>query len=116
MEPSRATRRPRSRAILGGDLNSGPSVRRAGRPRAASSKDAWVDSRGRGPRTRKPAPPRSPRGRIDFLLYSDPLVPPASEVLSSSEISDHRAVRASFQLPASDCTAICVPVFDEPLS
>ena len=98
--------------ILGGDLNSGPSSAVLSTARTVV-KDAW-DAVGAGAGTGKTAPAANPRGRIDFLLYSDPLVPQSSEVLFS-EISDHRAVRTSFQLPASE-SPICVPVFDEPLS
>jgi endonuclease/exonuclease/phosphatase (EEP) superfamily protein YafD len=96
--------------ILGGDLNSGPTSGTLAVARTVL-KDAW-DTVGVG--SGKTAPAANPRGRIDYLLYSDPLVPQSSQVLFS-QVSDHRAVLTTFQLPAQ-ASPICVPVFDEPLS
>jgi endonuclease/exonuclease/phosphatase family metal-dependent hydrolase len=95
--------------IMGGDLNSGPNT-----PVLAAVggvlRDSWPAS-GVGPGSTVPA--ANPTGRIDYVLYSDPLVPVESRVFYS-QISDHRAVRSTFTL-SDEAEPICVPVFDEPL-
>ena len=95
--------------ILGGDLNSGPRTPVLAAARGVL-RDSW-DAVGVGSGNTVPAV--DPKGRIDYVLYSDPLVPQDSQVYFS-QVSDHRAVRSTFTLSDED-EPICVPVFDEPL-
>ncbi len=85
--------------LLGGDLNARPDkpplavLDRAGLADpwpAIGSGDGWT------------VPAAAPRNRIDYLLADDSFVPLRSEVLISL-ISDHRAVRTTFELLPADC-------------
>jgi endonuclease/exonuclease/phosphatase family metal-dependent hydrolase len=97
--------------LMGGDFNSGPRTPVLAAARA-HLRDPW-DSAGVGVGSGATAPAAHPRARIDYVLYSAPLVPQHSQVFFS-QVSDHRAVRSTFAL-SSEGEPICVPVFDEPL-
>jgi len=92
--------------VMGGDLNSGPSTTTLQIAKADLT-DAW-DAAGVGSGN------TVPKGRIDFLLYSDPLVAQTTRVYPS-RISDHYPLYTRLTMSGSS-TPICVPVFDEPLS
>jgi len=95
--------------IMGGDLNSGPNSAVLSATRSVL-RDSWLAA---GVGAGATAPASNPRARIDYVLYTDPLVPVNSQVYYS-EVSDHRAVRSAFTLSTGG-EPICVPVFDEPL-
>lgn len=95
--------------VLGGDLNSRPETAALGVART-QLRDAWTDS-GAGSGLTHPA--GRPNARIDYLLYSDPLVSRSTVTLGSA-VSDHRAVLSSFELEAQ-AEPICLPVFSDPL-
>ena len=97
--------------IMGGDFNAGPRTPVLGAVRDVL-RDPW-DTAGVGVGSGATVPAANPRARIDYVLYSDPLVPQDSQVYFS-QVSDHRAVRSTFAL-SSESEPICVPVFDEPL-
>ncbi len=75
--------------IMGGDFNSGPRTPVLATARTVL-RDPW-DSAGVGVGSGATAPAAHPRARIDYVLYSDPLVPQHSQVFFS-QVSDHRAV------------------------
>lgn len=84
--------------LLGGDLNAtpdSPAMAVAG----SFARDPWPVV-GRGPGLT--VPPRVPRRRIDYVLHSDALRPTSAQVFQSA-VSDHRAVRVSFDVPRSGC-------------
>ena len=95
--------------IMGGDLNSGPNTAVLTAARGVL-RDSWLAA---GVGSGATARPATRRARIDYVLYSDPLVPVDSRV-DYSQVSDHRAVRSTFTL-SSQGEPICAPVFDEPL-
>jgi endonuclease/exonuclease/phosphatase family metal-dependent hydrolase len=95
--------------ILGGDLNSAPRSPMLSVARGVLE-DAW-DAVGVG--AGNTIPPSRPSVRIDYVMYSDPLVPRSAQTLRS-RVSDHRAVLAHFTLSA-DGEPICVPILTEPL-
>lgn len=99
----RATRHP---AVLGGDLNATPDSRVLALARTFV-RDAWTAA-GSGPGATGPA--RAPRRRIDYLMYTPPLVVRRAEVMSAV-ISDHRGVRARLVLPVPG-EDVCVPDLD----
>ncbi len=94
---ARAVTRSSRPFVLGGDLNASPggvALRVLERARIV---DGWgVVGRGDG----FTVPARAPRKRIDYLLSDDRAVPLRSEVLLSA-VSDHRAVRTVFEVPAT---------------
>jgi endonuclease/exonuclease/phosphatase family metal-dependent hydrolase len=101
--------------IIGGDLNDTPAS-----PVLASAYSALSDTwsavgSGQG----ATAPAGNPRARIDYLLYQqgdDPktvLTPESAEVLGVGS-SDHRAVRATYDLTETQ-PEVCVPI-DQPAS
>lgn len=85
-------------ALLGGDLNAEPGLPPLNVLARAGLLDPWP-AVGRGDGLTVPA--ADPQRRIDYVLADDAFVPLRSEVLISA-ISDHRAVRTTFELPA-DC-------------
>ena len=90
--------------ILGGDLNTVP-----GSPVITMTRPLLSDSFGQvGAGEGATIPATRPRIRIDYLLHSAPLVALRSQVMPLT-VSDHRAVRTSFELPA-DGERVCVPV------
>jgi endonuclease/exonuclease/phosphatase family metal-dependent hydrolase len=91
--------------ILGGDLNSSPRTPTLQVARTVL-KDSW-EAVGVGSGN------TVPKGRIDFVMYSDPLVAQTSQAAASS-YSDHRPVFSTFTMSGQG-EPICVPVFDEPL-
>jgi len=91
--------------ILGGDLNSGPRTPTLQVARSIL-RDSW-EAVGTGSGL------TVPKGRIDFVLYSDPLVAKTSQAAPSS-YSDHRPLYSTFTMTGQG-EPICVPVFDEPL-
>jgi endonuclease/exonuclease/phosphatase family metal-dependent hydrolase len=104
----RADPRPR---LFGGDLNSGPA---SGVLVAARSvlADTWTAV---GSGAGLTVPGGAPRIRIDYLLFGDgrsdggsaDLEPLAVQVLPS-QVSDHRAVRATYRL-TTEGEPVCVP-------
>lgn len=95
--------------IVGGDLNAEPASSTLAVTRS-SLRDAWLDA-GEGPANTMPA--RSPRIRIDYLLYTEPLRATRAVVLPSL-VSDHRGVLARFVLSVAG-DEVCVPVLDGPV-
>lgn len=86
-------------ALLGGDLNTEPGMPPLGILGRAGLADPWpVVGFGSG----LTVPAADPQRRIDFVLADASSVPLRSEVLISS-ISDHRAVRTTFELLPRDC-------------
>lgn len=85
--------------LLGGDLNTETGLPPLAILDRAGLTDPWpVSGTGSG----LTVPSADPQRRIDFVLADDSFVPVRSEVLISS-ISDHRAVRTSFELLPADC-------------
>jgi endonuclease/exonuclease/phosphatase family metal-dependent hydrolase len=101
--PVAATPHP---VVVGGDLNATPGSAPLGVARGFL-RDAWTDA-GAGAAATSPA--RRPRKRIDYLLYAPP-IRVTEAVVMPHLVSDHRAVRAEFVLPARS-PEICVPVLD----
>lgn len=94
--------------VLGGDLNSRP-----GSPVMVTASrqlsDTWP-AVGLGPGYTHSA--RSPRSRIDYLLYDegkDAALQPVDAMVLRSGVSDHWAVRASYRL-VSGSGEVCVPL------
>lgn len=84
--------------LLGGDLNATPDSPAMAVARSFAL-DPWpVVGSGEG----LTVPPRVPRRRIDYVLHSPHLLPTSAQVLRSA-ISDHRAVRVSFDVPRPGC-------------
>lgn len=84
--------------VLGGDLNATPDSPAMDVARTFAL-DPWpVVGEGRG----LTVPPRVPRRRIDYVLHSPHLLPTSAQVLRSA-ISDHRAVRVTFDVPRPGC-------------
>lgn len=84
--------------VLGGDLNATPDSPAMAVARSFAL-DPWpVVGEGRG----LTVPPRVPRRRIDYVLHSPHLLPTSAQVLRSG-ISDHRAVRVTFDVPRPGC-------------
>ena len=85
--------------LLGGDLNTEPAMPPLGILARAGLADPWpVVGSGSG----LTVPAADPQRRIDFVLADDAFAPVRSEVLISS-ISDHRAVRTTFDLLPPAC-------------
>lgn len=83
-------------AVLGGDFNSSPTGSVSGVLQGVLS-DTWsAVGSGRG----ATAPAGAPRARIDRLYHSADLVPLAATVRPATT-SDHRAVTASYAVPAA---------------
>ncbi len=92
----RRTGRP---VLLGGDLNAEPGLPPLNVLARAGLLDPWpVVGKGDG----LTVPAADPRRRIDYVLADDGFVPLRSEVLISA-ISDHRAVRTTWELLPADC-------------
>lgn len=94
--------------IFGGDLNSTPDS-----PVVADARtllhDTW-GSVGHGPGATVPA--RTPHRRIDYLFYRDGsgvVIRPLGAQVLPRVVSDHRAVRATYQLSTGHGT-VCLPV------
>lgn len=84
--------------LLGGDLNATPGSK-ALAVLAKIAVDPWLSI---GPDQGLTVPARTPRRRIDYVLYGGaPWVPRQAQSLLSA-ISDHRAVLLDFELPAAD--------------
>ncbi len=92
----RRTDRP---VLLGGDLNAEPGLPPLAALDRAGLDDPWPDVGSGGGLT---VPAADPQRRIDYVLADDSFVPLRSEVLISF-VSDHRAVRTSFELLPPDC-------------
>lgn len=103
---------PRAK-ILGGDLNSIPGSAVLTLARTLL-RDTWTEV---GSGSGHTAPGRNPRLRIDYLLYADgegaDLTPRAAQLLRSS-VSDHRAVRAAYDL-GTGVGEVCVPDLSAPV-
>lgn len=95
--------------VFGGDLNSGPGSPMMRLARSFAS-DVWPVA-GSGPG--QTAPAAAPRYRIDYLMYTDPLVVTGAEVVPTV-VSDHRAVRARLLLSVAG-DEVCVPELDGPV-
>ena len=92
----RRTDRP---VLLGGDLNAEPGLPPLNALDRAGLADPWpVIGSGDG----LTVPAADPQRRIDYVLADDSFVPLRSEVLVSF-VSDHRAVRTSFELLPPAC-------------
>ncbi|WP_243058012.1 endonuclease/exonuclease/phosphatase family protein [Nocardioides sp. SR21] len=98
--------------VFGGDLNARPGspvLLAAG----SSVRDTW-QAIGDGAGLTHPA--GVPQHRIDYLMHGDgsaaELAPLAAQVLASN-VSDHRAVWATYELTSGSDTAVCVPVVPE---
>jgi endonuclease/exonuclease/phosphatase family metal-dependent hydrolase len=98
--------------ILGGDLNSV-----VGSPAAVLSRtvlaDTWLAA---GQGDGRTAPGGSPRVRIDYLLYGsggDTTITPRTVQVLPSQVSDHRAVRATYTLSTGSGSDVCVPVIGQ---
>lgn len=93
-------------ALLGGDLNSAPGspMMRLARTYV---RDAWFDG---GSGSGATVPAAHPRVRIDYLMYTPPLRVTRADVIASV-VSDHRAVRAEFELSVAG-DQVCVPELD----
>jgi endonuclease/exonuclease/phosphatase family metal-dependent hydrolase len=102
-------RRPK---IFGGDLNSSPGsdvIKVAGRV----LNDTWTEV---GSGAGLTMPSGSPRRRIDYLLYGDGRttdVQPLGARVVHSQVSDHRALRATYRLRGTS-GAVCLPIFADP--
>ncbi|MDN4172714.1 endonuclease/exonuclease/phosphatase family protein [Nocardioides sp. SOB77] len=84
--------------LLGGDLNATPDSPAMAVARSFAL-DPWpAVGRGEG----LTVPPRVPRRRVDYVLHSPHLLPTSAQVLRSA-ISDHRAVRVTFDVPRPGC-------------
>ncbi|MBC9734679.1 endonuclease/exonuclease/phosphatase family protein [Nocardioides marmotae] len=84
--------------VLGGDLNATPDSPALGVTRSFAL-DPWpVVGEGEG----LTVPARVPRRRIDYVLHSPHLLPTSAQALRSA-ISDHRAVRVTFDVPRPGC-------------
>ena len=104
----RADDRPK---ILGGDLNAASTSPVLATARTILS-DTWT-AVGSGPGLT--APGGSPRVRIDYLLYGDgsgATIEPLTVQVIASQVSDHRAVRATYEVSTSG-DEVCVPVLPE---
>lgn len=92
----RRTGRP---VLLGGDLNAEPGLPPLDILARAGLTDPWpVIGTGDG----LTVPAADPQRRIDYVLADDSFAPLRSEVLISA-VSDHRAVRTTFELLPIDC-------------
>lgn len=80
--------------VIGGDMNSWPGDTPA-KILKSQFTDTW-EVVGRGAGATNPA--RRPRGRIDYLMYRGSELSPVSADVLGSLASDHRAVRASYDL------------------
>lgn len=85
--------------LLGGDLNTEPGLPPLDTLARAGLSDPWPVI---GHDSGLTVPAGDPQRRIDYVLADDSFVPLRSEVLISS-ISDHRAVRTSFELLPPGC-------------
>jgi endonuclease/exonuclease/phosphatase family metal-dependent hydrolase len=85
-------------SILGGDLNSVPSSPPVGILTSGRMLDSWSTASGGQGAT---APAGNPRARIDYLLHSDELTVTDTAVMPTN-LSDHRAVRATYELEVDD--------------
>ncbi|GAA4371569.1 endonuclease/exonuclease/phosphatase family protein [Nocardioides caricicola] len=98
--------------VFGGDLNAKPGspVLLAAGP---AVQDTWK-AIGDGAGLTHPA--GVPQHRIDYLMHGDgsdaDLAPLATQVLTSN-VSDHRAVWATYELSSGSATDVCVPVVPE---
>ena len=104
----RADPRPK---IFGGDLNAAPSSPVLANVRTVLG-DTWTAV---GAGAGHTAPAGNPRVRIDYLLHRGgagvEVVPLRAELLTS-EVSDHRAVRATYRISTGDGD-VCVPLLPE---
>lgn len=83
--------------VLGGDLNAPPGSAALRAMERHGLVDSWpLAGRGAG----ETVPAAAPRRRIDYLLTDERLVPRRAEVMLS-QVSDHRAVRAVFDVAAT---------------
>lgn len=89
-------------AILGGDLNAGPSTEVMATLRSVLT-DSWTQV-GSGAGLTHPV--WNPRGRIDYLLYRGD-VTPLSSVVVPGTVSDHAAVRGLFEIGSG--SPVCLP-------
>jgi endonuclease/exonuclease/phosphatase family metal-dependent hydrolase len=104
----RADPRPK---LLGGDFNSAPTSPVLGAARSLLA-DTWP-AVGQGESLTVPA--SNPRIRIDYLLYGSgdgTTVAPQDARVLLSQVSDHRAVLATYRLSASTGD-VCVPVLGD---
>ena len=100
--------------ILGGDLNSGPRIRRARRRRAPSLQDAVGLPRARASGPATPPRPRNPRGTDRLPAVLRPAGAPVAPRCSSPQVSDHRAVRSTFSCSASGSNQSACPSSTNP--
>ncbi len=96
----RADPRPK---ILGGDMNAWPGARPAQILTSALT-DTWAAVGSGGGATH---PANRPRGRIDYLMHGGPKFTAQSSDVMPDVTSDHRAVRANYEL-AGISTRTCV--------
>ena len=104
----RADPRPK---MLGGDFNSVFTSPVMATARTVVS-DTWPAV---GSGSGLTAPGGNPRVRIDYLLYGDGSgadVAPLTAQVIPSQVSDHRALRATYRLSTGG-TEVCVPVLPE---
>ncbi len=94
-----AVRRSPRPVLLGGDLNAEPGMPATQALRRSGLVDGWpVAGRGDG----LTVPAARPRRRIDYVLADASFVPVRSRVLISL-VSDHRAVRTTYDLLPREC-------------
>ncbi len=94
-----AVRRSPLPVVLGGDLNAEPGMPPTRTIERSGLVDGWpVVGRDDG----LTVPAARPRRRIDYVLADDSFVPVRSTVLISL-VSDHRAVRTTYDLLPRDC-------------
>lgn len=92
-------RRSEGPVLLGGDLNAEPGFPPLAVLDRAGLSDPWpLVGRGDG----LTVPAADPQRRIDYVLADGSFTPLLSETLISA-VSDHRAVRTSFELLPTDC-------------
>jgi endonuclease/exonuclease/phosphatase family metal-dependent hydrolase len=94
-----AVRRSPRPVLLGGDLNAEPGMPATEALGRSGLVDGW-DVVGRHDGLTVPA--ARPRRRIDYVLADESFVPVRSRVLISL-VSDHRAVRTTYDLVPRDC-------------
>jgi endonuclease/exonuclease/phosphatase family metal-dependent hydrolase len=94
-----AVRRSPRPVVLGGDLNAEPGMPASEALQRSGVVDGWSVV---GQDDGLTVPAARPRRRIDYVLADETFVPVRSKVLISL-VSDHRAVRTTYDLLPREC-------------